>query len=130
VHAAAGVIEAHRAELAAGRNLDRVRLVYAGAGLKKTRPQPGEVASKVLAKAKTASVRISDIGAEENRVSGVNVTRDGYVITCGHHGRVPGTKMTVSLQEGRSANAIVLGTNLVSDVGVLKITDDGIWPYA
>jgi S1-C subfamily serine protease len=130
VHAATGVIEAHWAELAAARNLDRARLYTQQPGSTKSRPLPGKVGSTVIAKAKTASVRISEIGVEENRVSGVIVTRDGYVITCGHHGRVPGTKMTVSLQDGRSANAIVRGTNLVSDVGVLKITDEGTWPYA
>jgi S1-C subfamily serine protease len=130
VHAAAGVIEAHWDELAAGRNLDRVRLYSQEPDSTKPLPRSDEVASKVIAKAKTASVRISEIGAEANRVSGVIVTHDGYVITCGHHGRVPGTNMTVSLQDGRSAKAIVLGTNLVSDVGVLKIMDKGTWPYA
>jgi S1-C subfamily serine protease len=130
VHAAVGVIEAHRAELAAGKNLDRARLCAQQPCSTKSCPQPREVDSTIIAKAKAASVRISEIGAKENRVGGVIVSRDGYVITCGHHERVPGTKMTVSLQDGRSVNAIVRGTNLVSDVGVLKITDEGTWPYA
>lgn len=130
VHAAVGMIEAHWEELAASSNLDRVRLHSQESDSTRPLPRSVEVASKVISKAKTASVRICDIGAEANRVSGVIVTRDGYVITCGHHRRVPGTNMTVSLRDGRSANAIVLGINLVSDVGVLKITDEGTWPYA
>src|SRR5438309_2646685 len=40
-----------------------------------------------------------------------------------------GQKLTVSLSDGRDASAIVLGTNLVSDVGLLKITDEGPWPH-
>ncbi len=130
VHAAAGLIKAHWDELAAGRNLDRVRLYSQEPDSTSPRPRSEKVASKVISKATMASVQISDIGAEKNRVSGVIVTRDGYVITCGHHRCVPGTKLTVSLQDGRSANAIVLGTSLISDVGVLKITDEGNWPYA
>ncbi|WP_197533398.1 serine protease [Symmachiella dynata] len=130
VHAAAGLIKAHWDELAAGRNLDRVRLYSKEPDSTRPLPRSQEVALKVIAKAKTASVRISDVGAEENRVSGVIVSQDGYVITCGHHSRMPGTKMTVSFQDGRPENAVVLGTNLVSDIGVLKITDEGTWPYA
>lgn len=130
VHAPAGVIEAYWDELAAGSNLDRVRLYSQEPDSTRPLTRSEEVASRVISKAMMASVRISDIGAEQNRVSGVIVTHDGYVITCGHHRRVPGTNMTVSLQDGRSANAIVLGTNLVSDVGVLKISDEGTWPFA
>jgi S1-C subfamily serine protease len=130
VHAASGVIEANWDELAAGKNLDRVRLHSRKRESTTRLPQPEEVAPEVIARAKTASVRISEIGAKESRVSGVIVSRDGYVITCGHHESVPGTKMTVSLQDGRSANAVVRGTNRISDVGVLKITDEGPWPYA
>ncbi|WP_197532156.1 serine protease [Symmachiella macrocystis] len=130
VHAAAGLIKAHWDELAAGSNLDRVRLFSKEPDSTRFLPRSEKVASNVISKATMASVQISDIGLEKNRVSGVIVSRDGYVITCGHHRRVPGTKMTVSLQDGRSANAIILGTNLVSDIGVLKITDEGTWPYA
>lgn len=36
----------------------------------------------------------------------------------------------LSLHDGRSAVAMVLGTNLVSDLGVLKILEDGTWPHA
>lgn len=130
VHAASGMIETHWDEMVSGSNLDRVRLFSMEDDSTGLLPHSEEVASKVISKATMASVRISDIGADSNRVSGVIVSRDGYVITCGHHGRLPGTNMTVSLHDGRSANAIVLGTNLISDVGVLKITDEGNWPYA
>ena len=75
-------------------------------------------------------MRISEVGKKKGLASGVIVTSDGYVITCGHHERFPGHKLIVSLSDGRDANATILGTNLVSDVGLLKITDAGPWPYA
>ena len=75
-------------------------------------------------------MRIRDVGQKEGLASGVIVTSDGYVITCGHHERLPGQKINVSLSDGRDAIAIVLGTNPVSDVGLMKITDEGPWPHA
>jgi S1-C subfamily serine protease len=50
VHAATGVIEANRAELAAGRNLDRVRLFSEERDSTKPLSPSDEVASKVIAK--------------------------------------------------------------------------------
>ena len=74
VHAAAGVIETHWDELAAGSNLDRVRLFSPESDSTRPLPRSKEIDSEVISKATMASVQISDIGAEENRVSGVIVT--------------------------------------------------------
>jgi S1-C subfamily serine protease len=130
LHASAQLISAYWDDLIAGRNLDRRRL-FAG------KPAAGQ--SKVVedvddatavANAKAACVRISDIGDTASLASGVIVTPEGYVITCGHHRRMPGQKLSLDLHDGRSTTATVLGTDLVSDIGVLKITDDGPWPHA
>ncbi len=114
---AATLITAHWDDIVAGKNLDRVRLFSS------TR-----IAHAALTKAKLASVRITEIGKKESLVSGTIVTPDGYIITCGHHDRMPGEKLQVLLQDGRSTTATVLGTNLVADVGVMKMTEDGPWP--
>ncbi len=130
IHASARLIDSHWDELAAGSNLDRVRLAMQRSDSDGDSIRSERVSLEVIASAKKVSVRISDIGAEQSRVSGVIVSRDGYVITCGHHRCLPGTNMTVTLEDGRRVNAIVVGTNLVSDVGVLKITEAGTWPHA
>jgi len=139
VHTSAELITTHWDDLVAGKNLDRVRLhspeIEAGQP-KAAQPSEPRAAGEekrvttAIEKAKAASVRITDVGQKKGLASGVIVTSDGYVITCGHHGRLPGQKMIVSLRDGRDASAIVLGTNLVSDVGLMKITDEGPWPHA
>ncbi len=124
----ASLITDHWDDLIAGKNLDRVRLFSAAPV-----DQPSKAAKvddEVIAKAKAASVVINLPGKGKNNASGVIVTNDGYVLTCGHHERMPGEKLDLLLRDGRSASAIVLGSNLISDIGVLKITDDGPWPYA
>jgi serine protease Do len=137
VYTSAALIKSHWDDLVGGKNLDRVRLYSLDPGQAKTagRSEPPtaavqEPAATAVEKAKAASVRITEVGHEKGLASGVIVTSDGYVITCGHHGRLPGQKMIVSLRDGRDAGAIVLGTNLVSDVALLKITDEGPWPHA
>jgi serine protease Do len=44
--------------------------------------------------------------------------------------KLPGQNVNIYLSDGRDAAAVILGTNLVSDVGLLKITDEGPWPHA
>ncbi len=139
LHTSAQLIKVHWDDLVAGKNLDRVRLH--SSEIEPVQPkvaQPSEPraagererVAAAIEKAKAASVRITKVGQEKGNVSGVIVTSDGYVITCGHHRRLPGQKMIVSLRDGRDASAIVLGTNRVSDVGLMKITDEGPWPHA
>jgi S1-C subfamily serine protease len=126
-HNSASVIKNHWNELATGRNLDRKRL------LDETKPPqtygklPEKMSEETLAKVKAASVQTGNVG-EKPTGSGV-IIPDGYVITCAHHNRLPGAKVMVTLPDGRSATAVVLGTNWLTDVCVLKITDEGEWPF-
>jgi len=121
IHASAALITEHWDDFVAGKNLDRTRLF----------PDKQEMTGAELLNAKAASVRISNVLGDDKKTtaSGTIVTEDGYVITCGHHARIPGEKLLVSLGDGRSEMATVLGTNFVCDVGVLKITNDGPWPH-
>ena len=65
-----------------------------------------------------------------DRWSGVIVSKEGYILTCGHSRQLPGEQVTVRLSDGRDLDGVVLGTNFVSDVGLVKITDTGTWPFA
>jgi serine protease Do len=62
--------------------------------------------------------------------SGVIVSEDGYILTAGHVSGKPDTKCTIILPDGKRVNAKSLGQNRGIDSGMLKITDDGKWPYA
>lgn len=127
LHTSAALVSAHWDDLVAGRNLDRVRLFPGG----------NRMPDDALAKAKAASVRISPLNALDKTpaihaarpASGTIVTNDGFVITCGHHNKIPGDKVQLTLNDGRSPTALVLGANRVSDIGVLKIEGDGPWPH-
>ncbi len=62
--------------------------------------------------------------------SGVIVSEDGYILTAGHVSGKPDTKCTIILPDGKRVNAKSLGANRGIDSGMLKITDEGKWPYA
>lgn len=120
LHVSAAMVTTLWDDLVAGSNLDRVRLF------------PGEkkMSEDAFAKARAASVRISPMDEHEKfAASGTIVTQDGLVITCGHHNQMPGDKVRLTLIDGRSPTALVLGANLLSDIGVLKIDGDGPWPH-
>ena len=120
-------IQDHWNELVSGLNIDRKRL------FEETKPPlnfgelPRNISDDALAKAKAATVQIGDAG-NTPVFSGV-IVPGGYVITCAHHGRLPGDHLEITLADGRSANAIVRGTNRLTDTCLLKITDPGEWPY-
>lgn len=138
LHTSVEQIRTHWDDLADGKNLDRMRL-HSSETRGGESPQEKhsdlqlaadeERIAAVIEEATLASVRTRGVGKEHGG-SGVIITADGYVITCGHHGRLPGQRVTVSLYDGREASAVTLGTNLVSDVGLIKITDEGPWPHA
>jgi S1-C subfamily serine protease len=115
----ASLISDHWDALVAGKNLDRERLFKCET-----------MTDAILAKVKAASVRLRRIGKEKSLVSGIIVTPEGHIITCGHHDCLPGEQLQVLLHDGRSATATVLGTNLQADVGVMKINNEGPWPHA
>jgi len=141
LHLSTALIKTHWEELVAGKNLDRARLHSCedeqgqnrqSAPTNQLESQAAgkeEIPAATIQKAKAASVRISEIGEKKGVASGVIVTPDGYVITCAHHARLPGHKVKVSLLDGRDVGGVVLGTNRLADVGLIKITDEGTWPY-
>lgn len=74
--------------------------------------------------------RLGFDGTDYNRWSGVIVSEDGYILTCGHSEQLPGEHFTVRLSDGRDADGVALGSNPITDVGLVKITTPGSWPFA
>jgi S1-C subfamily serine protease len=62
--------------------------------------------------------------------SGVLISKDGYVATCAHTAQLAGEELKVVMPDSRELSAVALGTNWVSDIGLIKITEKGPWPYA
>lgn len=61
--------------------------------------------------------------------SGVIVSKDGYVLTAAHVIGRPGQDVTLVLHDGRTVKAKSLGLNRTIDSGLIKITDEGDFPY-
>lgn len=61
--------------------------------------------------------------------SGVIVSKDGYVLTAAHVIGQPNRDITVILQDGRRLKAKSLGLNRGVDSGLIKITQEGEWPF-
>ncbi len=99
-----------------------------------------EVVAKALQKSYPASVRMWSFDVKENKrtgaqFSGVVVTADGYILTAAHTTN-PGTNYKVFFPDGKECIAVALGridnpkTPGMPDVGMMKITDKGVWPFA
>ncbi|MFN0052588.1 MAG: trypsin-like peptidase domain-containing protein, partial [Planctomycetales bacterium] len=157
---AVDVFVANRDALFAGNNLDWVRyppnadsIYHIGAGDRPEmlRPRktndvlcaakpPARISdsqlSKVEQNAKKTTVRLvskdrfSFDGKAYDRWSGVIVSEDGYILTCGHSSHLPGEQLTVRLSDGRDADAVALGANPITDIALVKITTPGSWPFA
>ena len=157
---AVGQFLANRDELFAGKNLDWIRYppnpdsiyrINAGDHPEMLRGRktedvlgpgkaPASTADAQLSKAKEIAKestvrliskdRLAYDGVHYDRWSGVIVSEDGYVLTCGHTSQLPGERVTVCLSDGRDFDAVVLGTNPISDIGLVKITSTGSWPFA
>ncbi|MDQ8004896.1 MAG: trypsin-like peptidase domain-containing protein [Pedobacter sp.] len=113
---------------------------FNGYAQKKKLQQFEEIVSKAVQKSYPASVRIwsFDVKLDQrtgNQFSGVVVTADGYILTAAHT-TVPGKNYKVFFPDGKECIAIALGridnptTPGMPDVGMMKITDQGIWPFA
>jgi serine protease Do len=82
---------------------------------------------KVVEKVLPCTVNVRDGGGQG---SGVIVSADGYVLTAGHVSREAGRVVDVTLNDGRKVKARTLGANHNIDSGLLKIIDNGKWPFA
>lgn len=102
-----------------------------GAECTKDRRPDEERSGAALKRAKPASVRIAPLDELEYGLSGVLVSAEGHVITCAHHGWLPGKELKVFLPDGRAPDAKMMGSSLLGDVdiGLVKITEKGPWPY-
>jgi serine protease Do len=90
-----------------------------------------ERVKKAAAKVMPCTVAIR-IGS--NAGSGVIVSKDGYVLTAGHvaHGYAssePDRDVMVILPNGRRLKGKTLGANVALDSGMIRITDEGEWPF-
>lgn len=61
--------------------------------------------------------------------SGVSVTADGIIMTAGHL-VIPGGKYEIIFPDGRNAPAKGLGKVGIVDLGLLKITEEGSYPFS
>jgi S1-C subfamily serine protease len=61
--------------------------------------------------------------------SGVVVTEDGYVVTAAHVIGGPGKTVEVRFSDGRRVKGKTLGVNRTADAGLIKILDEGSWPF-
>lgn len=152
---AADVVTENWNDLAAGKNLDWVRFpprkgsAYLDNPVADQQPAPVDGAAPMSETMKrspdlTAAMKIahdttvrlvsktvlSSFDGEPHRWSGVIVSEEGYILTCGHSQQIPGEQITVRLSDGRDFDGVALGTNWVTDIGLVKITESGNWPFA
>ncbi|MGQ7855845.1 trypsin-like peptidase domain-containing protein [Pedobacter sp. WC2501] len=99
-----------------------------------------ETITEAVKKAYPASVRMWGFDVQQNQrtsaqFSGVVVSADGYILTAAHT-ILPGKNYKVFFPDGRECIALALGkidnkeTPGIPDVGMMKITDKGIYPFA
>jgi serine protease Do len=62
--------------------------------------------------------------------SGVIVREDGYILTAGHVSDRPDREVTIILSDGRQVKGKTLGANRGIDSGLIKIAEEGKWPFA
>ncbi|MDQ0965646.1 serine protease Do [Flavobacterium sp. W4I14] len=95
---------------------------------------------EAVKKAYPASVRMWGFDVQQNQrtsaqFSGVVVSTDGYILTAAHT-ILPGKNYKVFFPDGRECIALALGkienkeTPGIPDVGMMKITDKGTYPFA
>lgn len=96
--------------------------------------------TEAVKKAYPASVRMWGFDVQQNQrtsaqFSGVVVSADGYILTAAHT-ILPGKNYKVFFPDGRECIALALGkienkaTPGIPDVGMMKITDKGTYPFA
>ncbi len=61
--------------------------------------------------------------------SGVVISEDGYILTAAHVNRESGRKVQVVFPDGKRVQAETLGNNFRNDFGLLKISEEGEFPF-
>lgn len=120
-------------DLLTSKNLDELRLRASVRSDATVRPMNKDIQPDVEKKATSATVRIR-LHPKGRGFSGTIVSADGLVVTCAHGFlddiyELPGAKTIVCLPDGRDAAGVVVGYNLLCDVGLVQITDKGPWPH-
>jgi len=87
-----------------------------------------EMQSKVQALVKKATPATVALVGRAGTGSGVIIDKDGTILTAAH---VMGSSetMTVVFPDGKRAQAKVLGGDYARDIGMVKITDEGEYPF-
>jgi serine protease Do len=62
--------------------------------------------------------------------SGVIVSKDGYILTAGHVSGKEGQDVQILLHDGKTLKGKTLGANRGIDSGMIKITQEGEYPFA
>ena len=111
-----------------GTTTDRMKKIFDGsaprnaAELKVMQGHMQRLAEKVIAS--TVAVRLGPAHG-----SGVIVSQDGYVLTAAHVAGQPGTRAKVILSDGRKLSGKSLGMHASLDAGMIRINEDGSWPF-
>lgn len=79
---------------------------------------------RLLARVRPATVALTSGG------SGVVVSEDGLILTCAHVNQRPGNRIAVIFPDGSRYPAVTLGNNHGIDAGLVKITEQGKFPFA
>lgn len=87
------------------------------------------IQDKVTAVVEKAAPATVCVRAGGGSGSGVIISEDGYVLTAGHVIGEPGQRVTFVFPDGSTARGESLGMNVGIDSGLMKITDEGPWPF-
>ena len=82
--------------------------------------------NKIVAKVQPATVGLISGGASG---SGVIISKDGYVLTAGHVSGEKDRNVIVIFPDGSRKKGKTLGLNRDIDSGLIKITDEGEFPF-
>lgn len=86
-----------------------------------------ERVTKLVPKLTAATVALRFEGGQG---SGVIISEDGYVLTAAHIFDDPGKDIAIILYDGREVAGKTLGRQEEGDFALLRIVDEGRWPWA
>jgi serine protease Do len=98
----------------------------AALGLNELRAMQGHVTTLADALKKcTVGVQVGNAWG-----SGVIISKDGYVLSAAHVAGQPNQNCSIKLSDGRDVTGKTLGMFRTVDAGLMKITQDGEYPFA